>query len=49
MIQVRNNKQINLDNLFKDIRFYMGKSAIQGKMGEIWVDDLRKIHNFLIY
>ncbi|MBE5820760.1 MAG: GNAT family N-acetyltransferase [Clostridiales bacterium] len=37
-----NNKQTleNMRNLFTDIRFYMGRSVLDGLMGEAYVDDI---------
>lgn len=40
MILVEKENLKNLRELFEDIRFYMGKSVLDGKMGEAYVDNI---------
>lgn len=40
MIKVNNNQMNKIEHLFNDIKFYMGKSVLDGLMGEAWADKL---------
>ena len=40
MIKLNNNQMNHIEHLFNDIKFYMGKSVLDGLMGEAYVDDL---------
>ena len=40
MIKLSNNQMYKIEHLFKDIKFYMGKSVLDGCMGEAYIDDL---------
>lgn len=40
MIKLNSNQMYKIEHLFKDIKFYMGKSVLDGLMGEAYVDNL---------
>lgn len=40
MIKLNNNQMYKIEHLFKEIKFYMGKSALDGLIGEAYVDNL---------
>ncbi len=40
MIKLSNNQMYKIEGLFKDIKFYMGRSVLDGLMGEAYVDNL---------
>jgi len=40
MIKVNNNQMNKIEHLFNDIKFYMGKSVLDGLMGEAYTDNL---------
>ncbi len=40
MIKLNNNQMYKIEYLFNNIKFYMGKSVLDGLMGEAWVDNL---------
>ncbi len=40
MIKLNNNQMSKIEHLFSDIKFYMGKSVLDGLMGEAYVDNL---------
>lgn len=40
MIKLNNNQMYKIEHLFKEIKFYMGKSALDGLMGEAYTDNL---------
>ncbi len=40
MLKLQNNQMCKIEHFFKEIKFYMGKSVLDGLMGEAWVDDL---------
>lgn len=44
MIKVEKNKLYLVENLFKEIKFHMAKTATQGYMGEVYVDNLEKVN-----
>lgn len=42
MIKLEKENLSIVDNFYKEIKFYMAKTAIQGYMGEVFVDNLEK-------
>lgn len=40
MIKLHNNEMNKIEHLFNDIKFYMGKSVLDGLMGEAYTDNL---------
>lgn len=40
MIKLNNNEMNKIEHLFNDIKFYMGKSVLDGLMGEAYTDNL---------
>ncbi len=40
MIKLNNNQMNQIEHLFNDIKFYMGKSVLDGLMGEAYTDNL---------
>ncbi len=40
MIKLNNNQMNKIEHLFNDIKFYMGKSVLDGLMGEAYTDNL---------
>lgn len=40
MIKLSNNQMNKIKYLFNDIKFYMGKSVLDGLMGEAYTDNL---------
>lgn len=45
LYRITNNTDLNkIISFFEDIRFYMGHSALDGVMGEIYVDDILNPH-----
>lgn len=40
MIKLNSNQMYKIEHLFKDIKFYMGKSVLDGLMGEAYADNL---------
>ena len=37
MIKLNNNQMNQIEHLFNDIKFYMGKSVLDGLMGEAYI------------
>lgn len=42
MIKLRNNQMYKIEHLFNNIKFYMGKSVLDGLMGEAYTDNIEK-------
>lgn len=42
MIKLKYDQMDKIEYLFNDIRFYMGKSVLDGLMGEAYTDNLEK-------
>lgn len=42
MIKLNKNNLNLVNNFFQDIKFYMAKTALEGYMGEVWVDNIEK-------
>ena len=40
MIKLNNNQMYKIEPLFNDIKFYMGKSVLDGTMGEAYTDNI---------
>lgn len=40
MVKLQSNQMCKIEHFFKEIKFYMGKSVLDGLMGEAWVDNL---------
>ncbi len=40
MVKLQSNQMCKIEHFFKEIKFYMEKSVLDGLMGEAWVDNL---------